>query len=200
MDYTALLQSVLGVVLKSGERLIAEWQRPDGLRGYGDKADVDIEIEQELRPALLQLLDCDFWGEETGTTLTGNKHCWVVDPNDGTADFLSGLKGSAISVGLLCDGVPVLGVVYAPVTAACGPDCIAWASGMSCIYRNGDYVQSSLGSAELAAGTKVLVSAAARRKPALNAQLCSPAEPVPTTSIAYRLAAVGAGDAWPACL
>ncbi len=45
---------------------IAEWQRPDGPRGPGDKADVDIEIESQLRPELLSLFDCDFWGEETG--------------------------------------------------------------------------------------------------------------------------------------
>ncbi|MCY1365910.1 Fructose-1,6-bisphosphatase/inositol-1-monophosphatase [compost metagenome] len=69
-----------------------------------------------LRRELLLLLDCDFWGEETGSRLTGHEYCWVVDPNDGTSDFLRGRRGSAVSVGLLHNAVPVLGVVYAPVT------------------------------------------------------------------------------------
>jgi myo-inositol-1(or 4)-monophosphatase len=45
-----------------------------------------------LRQHLLQLLPCDFWGEETGHRLTGHPWCWVVDPNDGTTDFLNGLS------------------------------------------------------------------------------------------------------------
>lgn len=194
MDYQTLLKAVIDAAQHAGKRLIAEWQRPDGPRGYGDKADVDTEIELELRPVLLKLLNCDFWGEETGASLTGDQHCWAVDPNDGTADFLKGLKGSAISVGLLRSGRPVLGVVYAPVTPSRGPDCIAWAEGMECIYRNGEYLGPSLHNARLSPDANVLVSAAARRKPAINADLCAPAEPLPTTSIAYRLAAVAAGD------
>jgi len=194
MDYQSLLKAVIDSVQQAGERLIAEWQRPHGPRGYGDKADVDTEIEQELRPMLLELLACDFWGEETGASLSGDQHCWAVDPNDGTADFLKGLKGSAISVGLLRNGRPVLGVVYAPVTPSRGPDCIAWAEGMERIYRNGEYLSPSLHNAKLLPESRVMVSAAARRKPAINADLCAPAEPLPTTSIAYRLAAVAAGD------
>ncbi|WP_348530034.1 inositol monophosphatase family protein [Pseudomonas sp. BN606] len=49
-----------------------------------------------------------------------------MDPNDGTRDFLQGHLGSAISVGLLRECVPVLGVVFAPLTAH-GTDCMAWA-------------------------------------------------------------------------
>jgi len=101
VDYENLLEQVLQLVEDAGLLLITEWQRPEGPRGSGDKADVDVEIESLLKPRLLQLLDCDFWGEETGHRLTGARYCWVVDPNDVTADFLKSHKGSAISVGLL---------------------------------------------------------------------------------------------------
>ena len=195
MNYSELMKAVIKETLLAGELLSAEWQLPSGPRGAGDKADVDIEIEKQVRASLLRLLDCDYWGEETGSSLKGAEYCWVVDPNDGTADFLNGLKGSAISVGLLFKGKPVLGVVYAPVTESHGPDCIAWAYGMNGIYRNGQILGHSLIGAEIQKGTRVLVSTAARKSPELNAQLCAPAEPVPTTSIAYRLAAVAAGDA-----
>ncbi|WP_272948232.1 inositol monophosphatase family protein [Pseudomonas baetica] len=119
-DLSELLAQVTEIVVRAGTLLAEEWSRPDGPRGLGDKAVIDVEIERVLRPELLSLLKCDFWGEETGHVLTGHAWCWVVDPNDGTSDFLKGLKGSAISVGLLYNTIPVIGVVYAPVTAFTG--------------------------------------------------------------------------------
>jgi myo-inositol-1(or 4)-monophosphatase len=43
-----------------------------GRRGSGDKAEIDIEIEVLLRAELLALLDCDWWGEETGHVLSAD--------------------------------------------------------------------------------------------------------------------------------
>ncbi|MFD3299429.1 inositol monophosphatase family protein [Aquipseudomonas alcaligenes] len=195
MNCLNLLRSVTEKVLLAGELLLAEWGRPSGPRGCGDKAEVDIEIESLLRENLLEILNCDFVGEETGARLTGHEFCWIVDPNDGTADFLRGHKGSAISVGLLHNSVPVLGVVYAPVTADRGSDCISWEVGGSCIVRNGRNICSRLDHPRLMQGSHVLVSTAAEEKPGLNAELCSPAAFTPMPSIAYRLARVAAGDA-----
>lgn len=192
MDY---LPQVIESVIAAGRILAAEWQRPDGPRGRGDKADVDIEIEHVLRANLLAIIDCDFWGEETVSRLTGDELCWVVDPNDGTADFLKGNRGSAISVGLLRNAEPVLGVVYAPVTDERGPDCIAWEVGPPDLLRNGRPIKRCISHQTLAPGTQVLVSTAANTKPELNAELCAPASFVPMPSIAYRLALAAAGDA-----
>lgn len=194
IDYGELLEQVTGIIEKAGRLLIAEWQRPDGPRGSGDKADVDIEIESILKPGLLRLLNCDFWGEETGFQLTGAQHCWVVDPNDGTADFLKGHKGSAISVGLLEDSKPVLGVVYAPALEGEQPDCIAWAKGSPAVLRNGKPVVATLSQKEWTTGSKVFVSTAATGKPEVNSELCYPGSFVAMPSIAYRLARVAAGD------
>ncbi|MBD2837112.1 inositol monophosphatase [Pseudomonas sp. JM0905a] len=195
MNCVDLLDDVIEQVLNAGNLLAAEWDRPQGPRGEGDKAEVDVEIEEVLRRELLALLDCDFWGEETGSRLTGNEFCWVVDPNDGTYDFLQGRRGSAVSVGLLRNAVPILGVVYAPVTDDRGSDCISWANGLGGIQRNSLLLQTRLDRLELEPGSVVLVSTAAAGKPELNAELCAPANFVPMPSIAYRLARVAAGDA-----
>ncbi|MDA8485724.1 inositol monophosphatase [Pseudomonas resinovorans] len=195
MNYLGLLEQVIEQVLAVGRLLAAEWNRPGGPRGRGDKAEVDVAIEKVLRRKLLSLLDCDFWGEETGSRLTGQEFCWVVDPNDGTSDFLQGRPGSAVSVGLLRNAVPVLGVVYAPVTPNLGPDCISWAKGLGGIVRNGQRCLARLDHVGLALGSKVLVSTAAATKPVINAELCAPAEFVSMPSIAYRLARAAAGDA-----
>lgn len=192
------LQRILPLVIRAVERaghlLELEFSRPGGPRGIGDKAEVDVEIEEFLRPLLLQLLSCDWWGEETGYVLTGHASCWVVDPNDGTSDFLKGEKGSAISVGLLHKNRPVLGVVFAPVTSDGISDCVAWAMGMSNLLRNGIPITVDLNGQELTQGSVVMVSAAAARKPQLNRELCYPGDFRAMTSIAYRLAKVASGD------
>lgn len=190
-----LLTHVTQIVQRTGVLLSNEWNRADGPRGQGDKALVDIEIEDILRPELLKLLGCDFWGEETGHLLTGHAWCWVVDPNDGTSDFLKRLKGSALSVGLLHETIPVLGVVYAPVTTEGAPDCIGWAEGLSHLIRNGQPVSAGLADKKLSKGSRVMVSAAAVNKPKLNRELCAPACFHAMPSIAYRLARVAVGDA-----
>lgn len=193
-DLPDLLNETIEVVTRAGQLLIDEWERADGPRGKGDKAVVDVEIEHILRQQLLGLFPCDFWGEETGHSLTGHPWCWVVDPNDGTTDFLKGLKGSAISVGLLHKQVPVLGVVYAPVTVEGSPDCIAWSEGLLDLLRNGQPVATKLSELALSSSTDVMVSAAAVYKPEINRELCAPGSFVAMPSIAYRLAKVAAGE------
>lgn len=189
-----ILPAVTAVVERAGALLAAECVRPGGRRGFGDKADIDVEIEVFLRAELLKILPCDWWGEETGHVLTGDAWCWVVDPNDGTSDFLKGLEGSAVSVGLLHNNQPVLGVVYAPVTPSGTPDLIAWAEGMDHLLRNGGAVEVDLSQQGFSSGSLVMVSAAAGNKPKTNRELCAPADFYPMPSIAYRLAKVAAGD------
>jgi myo-inositol-1(or 4)-monophosphatase len=48
------------------------------------------------------------------TDATGPALCWVVDPLDGTRNFIAGIPLYAVSVAALCDGVPVAGAVYLP--------------------------------------------------------------------------------------
>jgi fructose-1,6-bisphosphatase/inositol monophosphatase family enzyme len=189
-----ILPQVITAVERAGVLLAQECVRPDGRRGFGDKAEIDVEIELLLRAELLKILPCDWWGEETGHVLSGNPFCWVVDPNDGTSDFLKGLDGSAVSVGLLHDNQPVLGVVHAPVTPGGSPDCISWAEGMDHLVRNGNPVYVDLSKQVLSEGSMVMVSAAAGKKPQTNSELCAPAGFYPMSSIAYRLAKVAAGD------
>jgi len=40
--------------------------------------------------------------------------CWVVDPLDGTRNFIAGIPLYAVSVAALCGGIPVAGAVYLP--------------------------------------------------------------------------------------
>ena len=44
------------------------------------------------------------------------KYCWVIDPIDGTRNYVRGFPVFSTSVGVLCEGEPVAGVVYDPLT------------------------------------------------------------------------------------
>jgi myo-inositol-1(or 4)-monophosphatase len=74
----------------------------------------DLASEQAAREVLEQLAPgVAFFGEETGGTRSDRG--WYVDPLDGTANFLHGLVAVGVSIGLVDDGIPVVGVVHAPM-------------------------------------------------------------------------------------
>ncbi|MBV9247818.1 MAG: ADP-ribosylglycohydrolase family protein [Acetobacteraceae bacterium] len=189
------LPQVIEAVQAAGAMLSAEFCRPQGPR-FTDRvtAPVDREIELFLRERLLALLPARFVGEEAGVvTADTNGFCWVVDPHDGTRAFLEGRRGSAVSVALLRQGKPVLGVVFAPLSPDRGPDLIAWAEGVP-LTRNGEPVTASLHQRRIEAGDVVFLNHGAWQRPVWNSKAVAPGRFMPLPSIAYRLARVAVGD------
>lgn len=197
VNLAPLLDAVIEAVREGGALLRAEFLRPDGPRGADSKADVDEEIETLLRNRLLARLPATWHGEETANAPAAAGYgdwCWLVDPHDGTSAFLRGCRGSAVSVALLYQAVPVLGVVYAPLSPDRGDDLIAWAEGCGPVTRNGVAVERRLEGRRLEHGDFVFVSQDAPSRPVTNTMLCLPARFIAMPSIAYRLARVAAGD------
>jgi len=75
---------------------------------------VDVESEKMLLEGLMPLVEnAGFYGEESGKQ--GSQDLtWIVDPLDGTTNFLSGLDHFSISVALVENGKPILGVICKP--------------------------------------------------------------------------------------
>lgn len=67
-----------------------------------------IEVLHRLRP------DDAILGEETGQHAGTSAVCWLVDPLDGTVNFIYGRAGWAVSVGAEIAGHPVAGAVICP--------------------------------------------------------------------------------------
>jgi fructose-1,6-bisphosphatase/inositol monophosphatase family enzyme len=190
-----LLRRVITAAEAAGDMLAEEFGRQTGPRGSGDHADVDEEIEAKLRKQLLEFLPARWRGEEMGEIEgPGGPYCWLVDPHDGTSAFLAGERGSSVSIALLRDGIPVLGVVHAPLSPDRGKDTIAWAEALDQIVRNGIPVLPTLADAKLASGAVVFVSQAAPEWPFGNARAVAPGRFVGLPSIAYRLAQTASGD------
>jgi myo-inositol-1(or 4)-monophosphatase len=75
---------------------------------------VDLQSEETIREALERdSPGIPFFGEEGGGTK--GDLWWVVDPLDGTANFLHGFAVVGVSVGLVEAGRPVVGAVHAPL-------------------------------------------------------------------------------------
>ena len=78
-------------------------------------SDADHAAERHLRAALAVARPDDGWlGEETGAAV-GNGRRWIVDPLDGTTNFLRGIGHWCVSIALEEAGALVLGVVHDPV-------------------------------------------------------------------------------------
>jgi myo-inositol-1(or 4)-monophosphatase len=102
-----------------------------GMTHYGKRADLTVEhksdnqqdpvsvVDQQLEDFIRQSLQKHFpgdgfVGEESGSSRIDARCIWVVDPIDGTACFLNGLHCWCVSIGMMVDGIPYLGVIADP--------------------------------------------------------------------------------------
>jgi myo-inositol-1(or 4)-monophosphatase len=87
---------------------------PKGDRDYA--TEVDFRIEETIRAALDGAAPgVGFLGEEEGGRDGADATMWVLDPIDGTVNFANGSPLCAISLALVEDGEPVLGIIDLPL-------------------------------------------------------------------------------------
>lgn len=116
------LDLALEAAVQAGDVLMKHWAARSSLtvthKRAGDfLSQADIEAETCLRRILLNACPDDGWlGEETGETVFTHRR-WIVDPLDGTTNFLRGIPHWAVSIALEVDGVRRIGVVHDPVKA-----------------------------------------------------------------------------------
>src|SRR5215207_5301592 len=186
------------LTLEAGALLRTEFHRPGGPEGEGGYAAVDARAEAIIRQGLRAAFPrWGYRGEETRPhepPRDAAGHVWLVDPNDGTASFTRGQRGSAVSIGLLRDGQPVLGVVYAPCAPDSSGDLFTWAEGCGPLCRNGVAVDPRDWPGQIDAETVLLLSVGAERRPLDNLRVMAPARFRALPSIAYRLALAAAGE------
>ena len=118
------MEDALGIAIKAAK------EGGKVLRSYFDKihiedsfekakndfvSEADIKSEEVIKDILLSYdSNIGFLGEEEGGDNEGLL-TWVVDPLDGTKNFLHGLPFFSISIALLKDKNPILGVIYEPI-------------------------------------------------------------------------------------
>ena len=113
---------------RAGGDVLLKWQQRIQAREKGPKdlvTQADIESQEVIRGILLKAFpDHRFLGEEdphgeVGEPPAKGEYCWVVDPLDGTANYVHGLQSFAVSIALRCGGDVVTGTVYDPIRDEC---------------------------------------------------------------------------------
>lgn len=114
------LALALALAEEAGELLLDHWAARDRLTVRAKRAgdfvsQADREAEAQLRRRLAHARPGDGWlGEETGSR-AGNERRWIVDPLDGTTNFLHGIGHWAVAIALEVAGDLLLGVVHDPL-------------------------------------------------------------------------------------
>ena len=187
MADASLADAVAAIAAEAGALGMARWDsdfaRWEKVPGHPVCA-VDLELDALLRTRLEALLPEAGWlSEETidEPARLERRKLWVVDPIDGTRDYLRRRPGWAVSIALVEDGQPVFGVLDAPArgevwTAEAGKG--AWRNGWRLHTAERDEL----------AGARV----PADQLPKVDQDLAMVAKP---NSIALRIAMVAAGEA-----
>lgn len=106
--------------LMGGEILLPYQSRLERISSKSCENDLVTEADVASETAILaflraQLPEHAFLAEESATSLSGEaRYVWAIDPLDGTVNYAHGSPFYCVSIGLLDQGRPVLGVVHAP--------------------------------------------------------------------------------------
>lgn len=128
----SLTKQVVEVARRAGdfirqERVRFNANRVERKHAHDYVSYVDKQSEQFIVSALRELLpEAGFVTEEGVATYSDEQYCWVVDPLDGTTNFLHSYAPYAVSIGLIRGSEMLLGVVY----EICADEChYAWKDG-----------------------------------------------------------------------
>ena len=80
--------------------------------GRDIKLQLDIDTENIIKKIISSQSEFSILGEETGFTDDVGEFYWVVDPLDGTSNFLRDIPISCVSIALMQNLTPILGVIY----------------------------------------------------------------------------------------
>ncbi|MFW5645315.1 MAG: inositol monophosphatase family protein [Bacteroidota bacterium] len=118
MNYSELCKDVRSIVFETAEYIKSEQVNKSGIsiesKGrHNFVTHVDMNAERMLVKKLSDLIpESGFIAEEGTLDKKGDKYNWVIDPIDGTTNYIHGLPPFAVSVALMEDRQIVVGVIY----------------------------------------------------------------------------------------
>ncbi|BAE50090.1 inositol monophosphatase family protein [Paramagnetospirillum magneticum] len=119
---SALLNVMMGAARKAARNLVRDYGEVEHLqvskKGPADfVSSADIKTEKTLRAELKKARPGFGFLMEEGGEIAGDdtSHRWIIDPIDGTTNFLHGIPNFCISIALERDGELFAGVVYQPL-------------------------------------------------------------------------------------
>ncbi|MBP3755581.1 MAG: inositol monophosphatase [Lachnospiraceae bacterium] len=139
------IEEIIQIAKEAGEIMVSA-VRPKVMQKAGH-ANFCTEMDEKIQAFLIDKLskvipDASFLGEEDGqdefTSKMESGYCFVIDPIDGTSNYIYEYRPSVISIALLRDGAPYMAVVYNPYD-----DMVFSAIKGEGAYLNGERIMSS---------------------------------------------------------
>lgn len=204
MNLTELLEPVIDVAHAAGQAIMDIYESGDiGARQKGDDTPVtkaDLAANDVIMAGLENLaVSYPIQSEESEPLPLAQRQSWqrywLVDPLDGTGEFIQRSGDFAVNIALIEEGQPVMGVIYAPVTgvtyAAIRGECV--------FRRDSDGAQVSIQARSLAGEVDKLRFAISRRQKLDLITECLPAginaEFIPFGSATLKSCMVAEGSA-----
>lgn len=108
-------------VAKQASKLMLARRNADDVTAKGESnfvTETDIAVQGFVKESLSAICpDCRFIGEEDDTySYDPSAHTFIIDPIDGTYNFMRDFRMSAVSIAYVLDGESIMGVVYNPYT------------------------------------------------------------------------------------
>lgn len=138
-----ILEKMIEAVKKAGE-IYKNAGKDLGITAKGSNVDLVTKYDKKIQDFLFEELtkiipNCSFLGEEgEDNKELSDGYCFIIDPIDGTTNFIKGFQHSAISVGLAKDKKFIMGVVLDPDL-----DNIYYAEKGKGAYLNGKQIHAS---------------------------------------------------------
>ncbi len=114
-----IFDKIVETVRKCGALMLSAHDIEEGMTKKSCAADFVTKYDKKIQDILYEEIhsimpDAHFVGEEDRQDTVDSGYAFIVDPIDGTANFVKGYKCSVVSVGLLLDGKPHMGIIYNP--------------------------------------------------------------------------------------
>lgn len=111
--------------------------------GEGPVSEADLKADLIITNGLKEQFPNDLViSEETATAdtfLPSEGRVWLIDPIDGTSDYVKGGLDYSVMIGLLIDGTPALGIVFGPETDELWTGVLWKEGGLSRFFASRDY-------------------------------------------------------------
>ena len=189
-----ILKDTVEAIKNAGEIIRGYYQSEYEVKqkGIGNPVtEADLETDTYLKNYFTEKYpDFGWLSEETRDSAErlSKERVWVVDPLDGTKEFVEGVPNFAVSIGLVENGEPILGVIYNPILK----DLYTAVKGCG-MYFNGE--KTSLCQNDQLSEMNILNSRSETKKGLWEPYKSNFKELVPFGSIALKLAMVAANQA-----
>jgi myo-inositol-1(or 4)-monophosphatase len=120
MNITSFQTVITRILYKAGDVLLKHFGKVSHIKVKESLSSVVSEADLESEKAIIEIITKDFpehniISEESGYNYKGSEYTWIVDPLDGTSNFVAGLPWFGILIAVMKDHTPVAGGAYIPV-------------------------------------------------------------------------------------